>query len=339
MRFIFCHLLIVLFASSVCAQAVFVKPALEKIPSSIRGLAVVDDNVIWFSGSKGHVGRSINGGNTWQVQRVSGFESVDFRSLYAFDSLQAIIANAGSPASILKTTDGGKTWKEVYRNEHKDIFLDGIDFWESQRGLLYGDPIDGHMVILSTADGGLTWKQLPDGSSPFLITGEASFAASGTGIRCYGRQHAVIATGGTFSRLWLTSDGGLIWRPREVPIMQGKASTGIFSIALSQSKWIVVGGDFEVDSLKQRHVLIGSTNGTGWTMPKQATGGYRSGVEYITKNTWLAVGQSGADVTWNNGRTWQPITIEKGLHVVRRARNGKRVFVAGNGRVIEVLIP
>ena len=91
------------------------------------------------------------------MQSVKDFEAVDFRSLYAFDSLNAIIANAGSPASILKTVDGGKTWKEVYHNEHKDIFLDGIDFWDSQRGLIYGDPINSHMQILKTSDGGNTW--------------------------------------------------------------------------------------------------------------------------------------------------------------------------------------
>ncbi len=77
------------------AQKATVKNILEKLPTSIRGLSVVDDRVAWFSGSKGHVGRTINGGITWTVQQVKDFEKVDFRSLYAFDSLQAIIANAG----------------------------------------------------------------------------------------------------------------------------------------------------------------------------------------------------------------------------------------------------
>lgn len=336
MRYITFLLAVVSFISS--AQKVFIKNVLEKLPTSIRGLSVVNDHVVWFSGSMGHVGRSINGGVSWNVQQVKDFEKVDFRSLYAFDSLNAIIANAGSPASILKTMDGGKTWKEVYRNELKDIFLDGVDFWDAKRGIIYGDPIDGRMVLLKTNDGGNSWQEITKENRPALSEGEASFAASGTGIRCFDKSSVVIATGGNFSRLWISQNGGENWKPRDVPIIQGKASAGIFSIAQSSNKWIVVGGDFEVDTLKQRHILIGTTNGTSWSMPKKPTGGYRSGIEFITGKIWIAVGQPGADVSFTDGRTWESIPNEKALHVVRKARNGSRIFAAGNGRVAEIQI-
>jgi photosystem II stability/assembly factor-like uncharacterized protein len=335
----------ILFASSfvlasciATAQKASVKPLIEKLPTSIRGLSVVDDRVAWFGGSKGYVGRTINGGATWKVLQVKDFEKVDFRSLYAFDSLRAMIANAGSPASILKTVDGGKTWQEVYRNEHAEIFLDGIDFWDDQRGIIYGDPINNRMEILKTHDGGKTWKEVNKQHRPFLNEGEASFAASGTGIRCYNKTNVVIATGGNTSRLWISHNDGENWHPVEVPIIQGKSSTGIFSIAQSKKKWMVTGGDFEVDTLRQNHVFMGSVTGFDWKMPDAPTGGYRSGIEYISGKTWIAVGQSGVDASFSDGKTWQAIGNEKGLHVVRRARKGSKIFAAGNGRVVEILI-
>jgi photosystem II stability/assembly factor-like uncharacterized protein len=330
--------LLVISALVTTAQKAIVKNVLEKLPTSIRGLSAVDDRVAWFSGSKGYVGRTNNGGATWTVQQVNGFEKVDFRSLYAIDSLQAIIANAGSPASILKTIDGGKTWKEVYHNDHADIFLDGIDFWDDKRGIIYGDPINGRMEILKTHDGGNTWKEVTKQHRPLLGEGEASFAASGTGIRCFNKADVVIATGGITSRLWLSHDGGETWHPIEVPVIQGKSTTGIFAIAQSKKKWLVVGGDFESDTLRLNHIFTGSTTGLDWKKPAVPTGGYRSGAEYIKGKIWIAVGQSGVDISTDDAKTWQPIGTEKGLHVVRRARTGSRIFATGNGRVVEIVL-
>src|SRR5690349_8662031 len=78
---------------------------------SIRGLSVVNDDVVWVSGSNGMVGRSVNGGKTWQWINVKGFEKTDFRDIEAFNAQTAIIMGISEPAYILKTTDGGDSWK------------------------------------------------------------------------------------------------------------------------------------------------------------------------------------------------------------------------------------
>jgi len=324
-------------AAAVARQPTF-KTILSDVPSSIRGLSVVDDRVAWFSGSKGYVGRTTNGGKTWKYSQVKFFEKLDFRSLYAFDSLHAIVANAGSPASILKTLDGGKTWKEVYHRDHPDIFLDGIDFWDRQTGLIYGDPIDGKMVLIKTTDSGETWKDVSSGQSPTLERGEASFAASGTGIRCYEKNKAVIATGGLVSRLWVTQDGGAGWSFRTAPMVQGKNSTGIFSVGANRGLIIIVGGDFVADSLSSHHVYCSKDEGKNWVFPKTPTRGYRSCVEFIFRKTWIAVGQGGLDLSEDNGMNWKSFSDVKGLHVVRMARKGAMILAAGNGKVVSVLL-
>jgi hypothetical protein len=96
--------------------------------TSLRGLSVVNENIIWVSGSNGTVGKSVNAGKNWNWATVKGFEKKEFRDIEAFDANTAIIMAVDAPAYILKTTDGGETWKVVYENKTKGMFLDAMDF-------------------------------------------------------------------------------------------------------------------------------------------------------------------------------------------------------------------
>ena len=53
----------------------------DSLHSSLRGLSVVDDQVVWASGSNGTVGKSLDGGNTWDWMVVKGFKTTDFRDI------------------------------------------------------------------------------------------------------------------------------------------------------------------------------------------------------------------------------------------------------------------
>ena len=331
MRLVFglCFVTITIFA-----QSVKIKSVLSELPTSIRGLSVVDDKVAWFSGSKGMVGKTTDGGKTWKYNQLKNYEAKDFRSLYAFDSLTAIIACVGSSAVVLKTADGGKNWRVVYQNSHPDIFIDGIDFWDNTSGMIYGDPIEGALFLLKSDDGGNTWTELKQDQRPMLDKNEASFAASGTGIRCFGKDKVVLATGGLVSKLLISNDRGYHWQSASPPILQGKSSTGIFSVGIHKKAWIVVGGDFSADSISTSNAFYSSDNAKSWMPPVNSTRGYRSSVEFISENKWLAVGQGGVDISIDNGKTWQPFSNEKGLHVVRKSRKGNLIIAAGSGRVV-----
>jgi photosystem II stability/assembly factor-like uncharacterized protein len=323
----------VLITSCTLAQTLSIKNCEVTVKSSFRGLSVVDDSVVWVSGSAGWVGRSLNGAATWTFKQVEEFEKVDFRSLYAFDSQTAIIANAGSPANILLTTNGGETWKPVYTNVHKDAFFDGVDFWNNNEGIMYGDPIDGRMLLVKTSDGGKTWQELPDAQRPLLKEGEASFAASGTGIRCYDKSLLMISTGGKVSRMYSTINFGKKWNVQSPPVIQGESSTGIFSFAFRNNSGILVGGDYLKDSLRVQHVLLNKSGGNTWTTPSTPTRGYRECVEFISDQLVLSTGPSGTDVSHNSGMDWSSLSDEKGFHVVRKARKGKLIVIAGSGKI------
>ena len=302
--------------------------------TSLRGLSVVDETVAWASGSMGWTARSINGGKTWIWKQIPGYENLDFRDIEAFSANRALLLSAGTPAVILLTTDGGSVWKEVYRNDSPEIFLDGMDFWDADRGLIYGDPIKSKLVLLKTRNGGVNWEDISQNNTINLMVGEASFAASGTAIRCDSKGNTWIATGGSKSRIFYSSDYGNSWNVNDCPIIQGKSSTGPFSIAFYTKKiGIAVGGDYLIDSSRVNNLILTRNSGKAWLKPFSSTFGYRSAVEYVSKLRLIATGPGGTDISNDGGKTWTNLS-KIGYHTVRKAKSGKLVLLTGSdGRI------
>ncbi len=310
--------------------------------TSLRGLCVVNDNVVWTSGSNGTVGRSIDGGTTWNWITVKGFEKTDFRDIEAFDAMTAVIMGIAEPAYILKTVDGGETWKVVFQNNNKGMFLDAMMFWNEMSGIVIGDPIKvtptaekAGFFIARTFDGGNTWQNIPPQNYPLADSGEACFASSGTNIAALSMQEPVFVSGGLRSRMFIRND------KFEIPILQGTESTGANSVAVKGNKKkktiIVVGGDFNKKDATEKNCVTTTDGGTTFTKPAIPPHGYRSCVEYLNSNNWLSCGLNGVDYSTDNGNTWAWISKE-GFHVCRKAKKGKAVFFAGNGKVGKLIL-
>jgi photosystem II stability/assembly factor-like uncharacterized protein len=307
--------------------------------TSLRGLSVVNDNVVWVSGSNGTVGKSTNGGKNWKWITVSGFEKSDFRDIEAFDAMTAVIMAVAEPAYMLKTVDGGESWKVVYENRKKGMFLDAMEFWNEQAGIVIGDPIDGHFFIARTFDGGSSWTEMEVSRTPRADSGEACFAASGTNIRALDRDEAVFISGGTRSRLFIRD------KAINLPIIQGKETTGANSVAVYDNykmrggqRMIVVGGDFNADSSMKDNCFYTQNGGRTWSAPRVPPHGYRSCVEFLSKTDIISCGLNGVDYSNNGGKVWNWISKE-GFHVCRRAKMGSAVFFAGgNGRIGKLVI-
>ncbi len=276
-----------------------------------------------MSGRKGLVGNSYNGGKSWKWNQVKGFEKSDFRSIYAFDKKNAVIANAGFPATILFTTDAGKTWTTTFSSKDSAMFFDGMDFWDNKHGLIFGDPVNGRMYLSETFDAGKTWKEIPFEDRPQLQNGEASFAASGTTIRTLPNGHVYIATGGSVSRLWHSRDYGHHWEVFNTPILQGKPSQGIFSLAfLDTLNGIIVGGDYLNDTLTGNNIFCTSDGGKTWNPPGNKVQGYFSCVEYIYRGKMQtsikATGSSRTIISYDSGRSWSQSTQCYGSNTMRK---------------------
>ena len=302
--------------------------------TSIRGLSVVSDRVLWVSGSNGTVGRSIDSGKTFKWTIIKGFEKTDFRDIEAFNESAAVIMGISEPAYILRTADGGETWKVVYENKTKGMFLDAMEFWNENSGIVLGDPINGKFFIARTFDGGMEWQDIPSQNHPVADSGEACFASSGTNIRKLNKQEAVFISGGLKSNLFIRD------KKIPLPILQGKESTGANSLAVKSEKtMIVVGGDFITKDSTYKNCFITKNGGKSWKAPSTPPNGYRSCIEWMGKKKWISCGLNGVDLSVDEGNNWTWISKES-FHVCRKAKEGNTVFFAGGGgRIGKLIMP
>lgn len=309
--------------------------------SGFRGLCAVSNKIAWVCGSRGTVGKTVDGGITWKFQKVLDSTKSEIRDVEAWDENNAIVLSVKDPAQILKTSDGGKTWKEVYTATNFETFLNGFAFWDNKRGIAYGDPIHGHFEILTTTDGGDTWQELPADQSPKATKNEAGFASSGTGI-CTGKKGKVwFGTGGNASHVFVSDDYGLSWKHHETQITHGMSSKGINSLVFVDDKvGVAVGGDFTAPDIKEKNYSVTTDGGVTWHVPDkhQHPGGYRSCVEALAKDIYIAVGKNGIDISSDGGYNWEPVSTE-GFTVLDKADKGGTIYLAGPnilGRLIPV---
>jgi photosystem II stability/assembly factor-like uncharacterized protein len=321
------RLTIFLLATALSSHGQYVKLLNSGTLSSLRGLSVVTDKVIWVSGNNGTVGRSVDGGNNWKWFTITGFEKTDFRDIEAFDRSTAIIMGISSPAYILKTIDGGETWKLVFENKDTAMFLDAMDFYDQRNGMVIGDPVNHKIFLAKTTDAGNTWHDIGD-RSLLAQPGEACFASSGTNIRMTGKGEFLLITGGLRSRLLSKT------KSKDLPILQGKESAGANSIAVKDKKtFIVVGGDFNTPDSTKKVCFISKDAGKTWITPVENPHGYRSCVEFLRGSKWISCGTNGVDHSIDDGKTWKQISSE-GFNVCRKAKHGRSVFMAGSkGRI------
>ncbi len=317
--------------------------------ASFRGLSAATDDVVWVSGTSGTWGRTADGGDTWTMRQMPGAEELDFRDVDAFGDRVAYLMSAGpgDASRIYKTTDGGETWALQHTNPSPEGFWDGMAFWDAERGLLYGDPVDGRFVVLATGDGGATWSRVPDAGMPPALEGEAGFAASGSGLAVVDGGHAWFGTGGPAARVFHSADYGESWTVAETPILAGKGAAGIFSLAFPDTlHGIAVGGDYTQPEATAGNAAMTRDGGLHW----QAAGssppaGYRSGVAHAPGTggrMLIAVGTSGSDLSLDGGETWTPLGADN-HNAVRFGSSACAAWAAGPegrlARLVEAAAP
>jgi photosystem II stability/assembly factor-like uncharacterized protein len=307
---------------------------------SLRGLSVVNDQVIWVSGSSGSVGHSTDGGKTWKWISVPHYENSDFRDIDAVSDQTAIIMGITQPAVILRTTDGGNSWKTVFEDSSKSVFLDAMDFSQNT-AIAVGDPIDDRIFIARSADSGKTWRKTEPSGYQLAVKGESFFAASGSNLRLNPvvnngiQEEAVIVSGGMKSCLYLKSGR------YSLRMNQGKETAGANSIAINPwhpGQAFVVGGDFRKDTVTNGNSLLIGLNPFNQNTPVTAPHGYRSCVEYLTDRQMICCGTSGVDFSVDGGLNWKLIST-RGFHVCQRSKSGNAVFLAGPKGLIARLVP
>jgi len=267
--------------------------------------------VVWASGSKGVVLRSVDEGTSWHRLHVAGGEELDFRGIVAFSDKIAYLMSSGEgdKSRIYKTADGGENWSLQFTGDRKEVFLDSIACLSNTRCLALGDPIHGKFVLLATNDGE-HWSLLATFQMPASLPGEGAFAASNSCLSFSG-QEIFFVTGGPTARVFHSKNLGRVWSVANTPLAHGNTSSGIFSVSRLRSDnsplVVVVGGDYQ-DSTRASAVAAFSVDrGKTWKLSKRQPGGFRSAVAALDGSRLLTVGPNGEEISEDRGIHWKQI--------------------------------
>jgi photosystem II stability/assembly factor-like uncharacterized protein len=211
----------------------------EKTGTFIRALGFVDAD----NGFLGNVGtnyypnvsdttplyRTRDGGVTWTpieadnigiVAGICGIDILRERRIYQGELRNAAIIHAagrvGGPATMLRSLDGGESWRVVDLRQHAGMILD-LKFFDANIGLVCAassdDMSQANALILRTSDGGATWREAYRSSRPFENCWKMCFPSRRVGYATVQNY----AEGAADRVLIKTTNGGASWR--ELPLV------------------------------------------------------------------------------------------------------------------------
>lgn len=313
---------------------------------NVRAIQVVDSVGLVYLSSNGEFGVLFNKKmasahsmpKKIEVSLANDSIIPNFRSI-AISENKGYGLSIGSPALLYNLDVDLHKNKVVYQENHPKAFYDSMDFWNAQEGLAIGDPTEDCMSIIITRDGGKTWNKLNCDVLPMAKEGEAAFAASDTNIAIVG-NHTWIATGGKTSRILYSSDRGYTWEVYETPIIQGKETTGMYSIDFyDENNGFAIGGDYTKPNDTLNNKIRTKDGGKTWQVVANGKRpGYRSCVQYIPNSKGrelVAIGFKGIDYSNDSGESWKHLSDE-GFYTIRFL-NDSVAYAAGKGRVSKLI--
>ena len=173
--------------------------------------------------------RTRDGGVTWApveapgidiVKGICGIDVVHETRIFQGETRTVPVIHAagrvGGPATMLRSVDGGDTWKVIDLREQAGMILD-VKFFDARNGLVCAatssDTEEGHALILRTRDGGATWTKAYQSGRKFENCWKMSFPSRQVGYATVQNYEQ-----GTTKRVVVkTTDGGESWR--ELPLV------------------------------------------------------------------------------------------------------------------------
>lgn len=282
--------------------------------TSIRAIHAVSTNELYYAGSNGVIGHTIDGGKNWKKTPIIFRDSIipHFRGI-ASNGKNIFILSIGSPALLYKMNDNGSS-ELIYTENDEKAFYDSMQFFDDKHGIAIGDPTVNCISIITTKDGGKTWNKIPCEKLQPFIEGEAAFAASNTNISIHNNT-VWIGTGGLSARVFKSVDFGESWTIYNTPIIQSESTTGIYSIDFyDDNNGIVIGGDYTKPGLNAGNKAITTDGGETWNLVAEGQSpNYKSCVQYVPDTNGkeiVTVGKTGVSFSNDGGITWTNINSE-----------------------------
>lgn len=227
----------------------------------IRALGFVDEN----NGFLGNVGtnyypnvsdtnplyRTRDGGVTWTpveaesigiVAGICGIDVLPQRRIFQGELRNTAIIHAagrvGGPATVLRSLDGGETWRVLDLRAKAGMILD-VKFLDANTGFVCaassGDTAQANAMILRTTDGGETWSPVYRSTRLFENCWKMNFPSRRVGYATVQNYEE----GASARVIVKTTDGGATWR--ELPLVDD-ARVREFGIGFVDERWGWVGG-------------------------------------------------------------------------------------------------
>ncbi len=167
-----------------------------------------------------------DGGRSWQA--LKNLPGAPVKGICAIDILKTNFINAGvldqrtlvhaggrvgSPATLLRSLDGGASWTNIDMSPWVAMIVD-VKFFDAMNGIVFAgtdaDIDKSHALIVATHDGGKSWDKVYQSARPFELTWKGSFPSRDVGyatIQNYNPDKAE-----TLRRVVKTVDGGKHWQ-------------------------------------------------------------------------------------------------------------------------------
>jgi photosystem II stability/assembly factor-like uncharacterized protein len=302
--------------------------------ASLRGISVLNEQVAWVTGTGGTIFKTEDGGNSWESIVIPDTQSLDFRDVETLSINEIVVMSIGTgdPSKVFKTWDGGKNWSKVLQYPFEAGFFDGMAFGTNGIGILGGDPLGDEMHLLKTVDGGNSWSRIDPATLPPVNPGEfGGFAASGSHVAIFENSVWVGSVAAT-SRIFHSDDLGQSWQVFDTPIIQGKETQGIFSLAfIDRNTGVAVGGDYKTETEGVNNVMLTSDGGASWRLAKEFPV-FQSAVRYLDENNLLSVGPAASYHSDDGGNTWRQIPGD-GFHTLSVSADGIAWAAGADGRI------
>lgn len=172
-------------------------------PPAICGLDTVGSSTIYGCGAyftPAHIIKSTDSGNTWQFIDMSAYANALVEIYFLTEDVGFVSGRNDNGATILKTTNGGATWTELYNSNIAGEYFWKLQVLESNTDIMFGSissvvPNLGKLV--KSIDGGATWS---------------SYDAPETNIQAVGFINENTGwMGGHTTGFYETTNGGQTW--------------------------------------------------------------------------------------------------------------------------------
>ncbi len=215
-----------------------------------------------FRSGIGVVGRSDDGGRTWQLGETGLGSILSVTS--AVGRLWIVASNRADPSGrsnpLLESADGGTSWTLLGPVALRDpVFVDAASGWAIPIGLSEA----AGSVLVATGDGGRTWVPLLgpcSGGTPYL-TGLAASADHRVWVACSGEG----ATGMSAKAIYVARDGLGPWELRAAAPPPGQPTVGAGLTLSGHVTSLAAFGDVLVLVLSRSFSLRSTDGGRSWT--------------------------------------------------------------------------